>query len=168
MEWTSNICFCTGFTNSEIRTNWHQIQFPSDWMQCKALCFSLEMMHFIIFHLLSCSNILWSNQSEMTPRSTHFASILLPCVIAVSLVQTNSWKSMTIFFLTIKWKVALYILHDKGSTMMLCIVFESVFAFVASYSLLCCLSHVYGRKMDQRYFSSYASHHNVVYTRTCF
>ena len=85
MEWTSDICFCKSFTNSEVRTKWKQIQFPSSWMQCEALPFFLRIMHSIIFHLQSYCKIHVHNQYGVTVGTHMLTSILVPCVMIVSL-----------------------------------------------------------------------------------
>jgi hypothetical protein len=49
MEWASNICFRKSFSNSKVRTNWKQIQFSGDWMQCEAFLRLDNTCHILSF-----------------------------------------------------------------------------------------------------------------------
>jgi hypothetical protein len=126
MEWTSNICFCKGFTNSEVRTNCNQIQFPSSWKQCEALHFFLRIMHSIIFHLQSYCKICVHNQYGVT-SSTHFAYFYFRAMCYDSFPCQNQFVGIhDNIFRTIKWEVTLVVHLVKGSTMLFCIIFEPV------------------------------------------
>ena len=93
LEWASNICFCKGFTNSEVRTIWKYIQFPCNWMQRKALLLPPSHLSFTVVLHDDLINIARVSGVFILLASIVF---LLTCVMIVSLVQTDSRESMII------------------------------------------------------------------------